>query len=173
MEQNEAMTAVLERSVKRAGEADRLAQELDALRAEMTRRESILRTRLAAEQNLWRVREADMNRRAAELEAAEASARAQAEAARAEAQSKVAEIKHLRDELIVARAAAEDAQLKETCVRYDLATMTELCRQHEIDNWTMRERLKELMASRWRRYGQRLHLCMTMPWEREIANGHP
>jgi hypothetical protein len=53
----------------------------------------------------------------------------------------------------------------------DQTTLSTLSRQNEAEVVVLRTRLNELLASRWRRYGQKLHLCMTMPWEREMSNG--
>jgi ADP-heptose:LPS heptosyltransferase len=172
MEQNDALTAVLERSVKRAGEADRLAEELDALKGEMTRRESILRKRLAGAENLWRAREGDLQKKVSELESAEAAASHRLAAAEAQGRARDEEISHLRNELLQARGEAADAQLRVARADTDQAALGVLTRQQEDEIRLLRIRLRQMVASRWRKYGQRLHLCMTMPWEREMSNGH-
>lgn len=41
------------------------------------------------------------------------------------------------------------------------------------ENATLRQRLGELLASRWRKIGQRFGVAMTMPWEREIREVKP
>ena len=167
MEQNESLTAVLERSTRRAGEADRLAKELEAARAEAAQREAELRRQLNEERDRAREREADLRRKIVELEGAE---RAAGERVR----SCLEEISHLRSALVQARADTDDAVLREERATGEHAALTALTRQQEDEIAVLRGRLYELMASRWRRYGQRLHLCMTMPWEHELAgrNGH-
>ena len=133
MDQSEALTGVLERSVKRAGEADRLAQELDTLKAEMNRRESILRKRLAAAENLWKAREADLMRRLQELDALEA---------------RYGGLAQLREELVTARAAGEDAALREARLRADQQALTALCNQQDDEIALLRQRLRDLAVSR-------------------------
>ncbi|MEX2220087.1 MAG: glycosyltransferase family 9 protein [Phycisphaerales bacterium] len=171
MDQTQALTGVLERSVKRAGEADRLSAEADGLRTEMQRREAVLRARLAAEQGLWKAREADLLRRIREVESAEAGAAQQVVAARAEARARLDENTHLREELVKARADADDSRLREVRLRNDQHALAALTRQQDEELSLARQRLNDLAASRWRKYGQRLHLCMTLPWEREMSNG--
>ena len=49
----------------------------------------------------------------------------------------------------------------------DLETLALISREQEAEIRLLRERLKQLRASRWRKLGQRLGLAMTMEWERD------
>ena len=49
----------------------------------------------------------------------------------------------------------------------DLETLAQISREQEAEIRLLRERLKQLRASRWRKLGQRLGLAMTMEWERD------
>lgn len=180
MEQSDSLAAVLERALKQAGRAEALSQELEAVRSESVRREGILRQRLAAAENMFRAREAELHRllgasgpssgggavggngtggggRDAELTAR--VNKLQADLAKAQA------------ELLQARAEASDLRLKLSRTESDCGTLAGLTRQQETEVVVLRGRVQDLLASRWRRYGQKLHLCMTLPWERENSNG--
>ncbi len=181
MEQNQSLAAVLERALKQAGRAEAIVEQLDAATAEFNRREALLKQRLAAAENTFRVREADLNRRIAELEAGAAraeraiQAEAQQSAREADLLARLAqaqeELARTGAELLQARAQASDVNLRLTRTMADQGTLSTLARQNEGEVVVLRRRLNELMASRWRRYGQRLGLCMTMPWEHEVSNG--
>jgi ADP-heptose:LPS heptosyltransferase len=73
-----------------------------------------------------------------------------------------------------AKAVSElhDARLTVAKLREDVMVATRHGRQHEQDLALVRQRLHELMASRWRKVGQRLGVAMVMPWERE-GTGSP
>ena len=74
-------------------------------------------------------------------------------------------------EVLKVKASASDLRLKLTRAQSDQETLSALSRQQEGEVVVLRGRLQDLLASRWRRYGQRVGLCMTMPWEREFVNG--
>jgi ADP-heptose:LPS heptosyltransferase len=185
MEQNDSLAAVLERALKQAGRSEALAEALDATRAEMARREGVLKQRLAAAENLFRTREEEMSRRLAALErtlagrspedqvAAKADERARGMTAELHARlhQLQADLARTQAELLEARAEASDSKLKLSRLETERGTLATLTRQQEGEVVVLRGRLNELLASRWRRYGQKLHLCMTMPWEREMGNG--
>lgn len=180
MEQSDSLAAVLERALKQAGRAEAAAEELGAARAEFERREAILKQRLAAAENSHRIKEADLSRRLAEAQAAAQAAPPPAElqaAQRREAELSErltraqADLARTQAELLQARADAADVKLKIAKAERDRGTLTTLSRQQETEVVVLRARLQELMASRWRRYGQRVGLCMTMPWEKETLNG--
>jgi chromosome segregation ATPase len=181
MEQSDSLAAVLERALKQAGRAEALSEQLDTAAAEYATKESLLRQRLAAAENTFKAREAELTRRLAELEAnaskAERFIQAEAEhkAREADLLARLArtqsELAKVSNELLQAKADAADADLRLGKVRADQQTLMTLSRQHEGEVAVLRRRLSELMASRWRRYGQRLHLCMTLPWEHEMTNG--
>jgi hypothetical protein len=180
MEQTDSLSALLERALKQAGKAESLAAEVETLKSEMSRRESILQQRLAAEENTFRAREAALQHRIAELEARapdphvlqrvmEAETRAGELATRlAEAQEELA---RASADLLRFKAESSDGRLRLQRLEADQNVLNTLTRQQGNEVVILRERLGELMASRWRRYGQRLGLCMTMPWEREMVNG--
>lgn len=179
MEQSDSLAAVLERALKQAGRAEAAAEELGAAKAEFERREAILKNRLAATENTHRIREADLTRRLAEAETvARAAPPAELQAAhRREAElterltRAQADLARAQSELLQAKAEAADAKLKTSKAERDQGTLLTLTRQQESEVVVLRGRLRELMASRWRRYGQRVGLCMTMPWEKESLNG--
>ena len=185
MEQTDSLAALLERSLKQAGRAEVLAEELDAAKGEAVRRESLLKQRLAAAENTARAREAEQASRIAQLESALSDATRKKEIDAAVAARTVAleadcreRIRRAQEELAVvtaeclkAKADASDLRLQVTRFKNDQSVLTTLTRQQETEVVVLRGRLQELMASRWRRYGQRVGLCMTMPWEREMSNG--
>jgi heptosyltransferase-2 len=181
IEQSDSLAAVLERALKQAGRAEALAEQMDAAAGEHAKKEALLRQRLAAAENSFRVREAELQRRLADLEAnaskAERFIQSQAEhqAREADLLARLAraqeELASVSGELIQARAEASDSKLRLSKSQSDQGTLLTLSRQNEGEVVVLRRRLGELMASRWRRYGQRLGLCMTMPWEQEMTNG--
>lgn len=73
-----------------------------------------------------------------------------------------------------ARAEAElaDARLTVQRLRGDLQTLATQTEQSARALDQANERVHNLMASRWRKLGQRLGVAMVMPWERDAsANG--
>jgi ribosomal protein S21 len=50
-------------------------------------------------------------------------------------------------------------------------TLSALSRQQAKELIVVRKRLDELLASRWRKLGQRIGVAMVLPWEQERANG--
>jgi hypothetical protein len=174
MEQNESLGAVLERALKQAGRAEALAEELDATKAEMARREAILKQRLAAAESLFNTREAELRRRLASTEGATVHAPTDVSGP-ADLYTRVhqlqADLAKAHAEALQAKAEASDLKLKLTRAEAERGTLANLSRQHEGEVVVLRHRLHDLLASRWRRYGQKLHLCMTLPWEREFGNG--
>jgi hypothetical protein len=181
MEQTETLAAVLERALKQAGRAEAIAEQLDAASAEYNRREALIKQRLAAAENAFRTREAELTRRLNELEANAGRAQRAIDAQGAQAAretdllSRLAlaqdELGRVGAELIQARAEASDLRLRLTRTQADQGTLSTLTRQQEHEVVVLRHRLNDLLASRWRRYGQKLHLCMTLPWEHEMTNG--
>jgi ADP-heptose:LPS heptosyltransferase len=195
MEQTQSLTEAVERLGKEAGRAEVLSAELEALRAEMARRESLLKQRLAAAEAMFKAREDELKLRIAELEGTggtleqrvqqrlaeiqgqmEARAReriATEEAARvareAETRSRLSKV---QAELTEAQAQAADLKLRLQRVQGEHAALANWSRQLEEELSVVRPRLHELMSSRWRRYGQRLHLCMMLPWEKEFAQSN-
>ena len=49
--------------------------------------------------------------------------------------------------------------------------MAALSAQQARDLGVVRRHLDELLASRWRRLGQRMGVAMTLPWEEQMRNG--
>lgn len=192
METTATLTASLERAIKDAARAETLAADLESARAEASRRESVLRQRIAAAEGLLRAREAELEARIAELEAEAKSATASSvlvaaaeqrlAAATAEHQRQIADLEArlarahesltpAQQQLTDARNQAADLRVRLAKAEADLAVLASLCRQRENETETLRVRVADLMASRWRKYGQRLGIVMTLPWEREARNG--
>jgi ADP-heptose:LPS heptosyltransferase len=171
MEQTESMAQALERSARQAGRADVLEQQLEALRAESNRRESILKQRLAAAENLFRTREAEMQRRLDELEKLASRVRS----VDAEWSGKMNAVqersRHVHEQFLKMQREAADLRLQLERSNADQQTLLSLTRQQEQQLGILNERVHGLVVSRWRKYGQRLRLCMTMPWEQHYQNG--
>jgi chromosome segregation ATPase len=162
----------LERALKSAARADALAEELESLRREASRREALLRQRLAAQENAGAAREADLK---AKLRLAEEQlARpmitpeqlAAIEAAHRQRESELnGHLVRALAELNRRESAESDLRLKLERLESDRRTLGTLTQQQEAEVVVLRERVNDLLASRWRRYGQRLGLCMKLPWE--------
>lgn len=126
-------------------DARRARAQLEAVLAESERR------RDAAEHTLRHAKPRASEPAEGDAELRHAASRAQAEKAKA--------VSELHDQrLLVAK------------LREDVSIATRLTRQREQELDQVRQRLAELMASRWRKVGQRLGVAMTMPWEREIQS---
>ncbi|MCC6660309.1 MAG: hypothetical protein IT437_05430 [Phycisphaerales bacterium] len=82
------------------------------------------------------------------------------------------QIADLSARLSEAEGQLNDVRLRERRLSGDRATLQRLAQEHEAQVVVLRGRVRDLMASRWRKLGQRLHLAMTMPWE-ENGNGKP
>ncbi len=86
---------------------------------------------------------------------------------------------HLLEKLTEVRARVTAAEGRIADLRQQLArvqtektALADLTGQQEEELGTLRTRVRDLCASRWRRLGHRLHLAMEMPWEHEYrANG--
>jgi hypothetical protein len=180
---NQDMEQTLERALRDAGKADLLEKQLEEARAEMTRRESLLKQRVVATENMFRARHEELDRRAEGFDeevrrardAAEAEFRRQLTGAEAEHHRREAE---LRAALARAQAEVEQVRLEIGDARLKLQTAYEqhqalraLGAQQAEEIGLLRARVRDLVVSRWRRAGQRVHLCMTLPWEREYVNG--
>jgi ADP-heptose:LPS heptosyltransferase len=178
MEQTQSMAEALERSARQAGRAEALQQQLEALQAESSRREGILKQRLAAAENLFRTREAGLQRRLEDLESGRVPAPAMQQriaALEAEWSGKLAAAqersRQVNVEFLRAEAEAADLRVQMERAAADQQSLMTLVRQHERHIAVLQQRVRDLIASRWRRYGQRLKLCMTMPWEEQYQNG--
>ncbi len=181
----EAMTARAELSVARhqARNAAGERQELEGLRAQVERAraeaEAMAQRAEAAESHLADAAEARQRAQAAEARlrvvAAEQEARVAAlgqESAEREATLRQ-QLAHARTAQARVEAALKDLRLRIQRAQSDQVALNTLSRQQESEIVVLRERLRDLMASRWRKMGQRLHLAMTLPWEREAhENGH-
>ncbi|MCW5768725.1 MAG: hypothetical protein KIT19_08565 [Phycisphaeraceae bacterium] len=85
------------------------------------------------------------------------------------------------DAVVIARDAEIARLVKETADARREAAAAVGARDREraradalaAENVTLRQRLGELLASRWRKIGQRFGVAMTMPWEREIREIKP
>jgi len=49
----------------------------------------------------------------------------------------------------------------------DRESLARLCDQQEHENGVLRNHLDDLLASRWRKLGQRIGVAMVLPWERD------
>jgi ADP-heptose:LPS heptosyltransferase/archaellum component FlaC len=75
-----------------------------------------------------------------------------------------------------ARIGRMQDELDDTLRRFERAqseqkTLSALSRQQAKELIVVRKRLDELLASRWRKLGQRIGVAMVLPWEQERANG--
>jgi ADP-heptose:LPS heptosyltransferase len=188
MEQTQSLSEQLDRTAREAGRAEVLEKELEATRSEMARRESLLRQRLAASEAMFRAREQELEGRIAEVEAMLSNAIGMArnqvesevrqmvatEAATVAAREADLRTKYSRTvaELSEVQAQATDLQLRLQQVQAEHAALAKWNRQVEQELEVVRPRLHELMSSRWRRYGQRLHLCMVLPWEKDLTSSN-
>jgi chromosome segregation ATPase len=82
------------------------------------------------------------------------------------------QIADLSARLTQAEGELKDVRLREQRLSGDKTTLQRIAQEHEAQVVVLRGRVRDLMASRWRKLGQRLHLAMTMPWE-ENGNGKP
>jgi prefoldin subunit 5 len=48
----------------------------------------------------------------------------------------------------------------------DIETLAQICKEKDEEIAQLRDRIRQLQASRWRKLGQRLRLAMTMDWEK-------
>ena len=80
------------------------------------------------------------------------------------------QIADLSGRLTQAEGELGDVRLREQRLSGDRATLQRIAQEHEAQVLVLRGRVRDLMASRWRKLGQRLHLAMTMPWEN--GKGH-
>jgi ADP-heptose:LPS heptosyltransferase len=76
-----------------------------------------------------------------------------------------------RSRLSKAEGEVHDLRLRLTKLENDRATFQKVAQDCEAEVVVLRGRLRDLLASRWRRLGQRLHLAMTLPWEEPGGNG--
>ncbi|MCA9299750.1 MAG: hypothetical protein KDA28_11820, partial [Phycisphaerales bacterium] len=64
-----------------------------------------------------------------------------------------------------------DLQTRLSRAEGDRVAIVALTKRHEAQLKELQARLGNLMDSRWRKYGQRLGVVMTLPWESEMRNG--
>jgi hypothetical protein len=70
-----------------------------------------------------------------------------------------------------ARLEAGDLKMKVQTAQEQHQALRKLAAQQTEEINLLRSRVRDLVVSRWRRAGQRVPLCMTLPWEREYVNG--
>jgi ADP-heptose:LPS heptosyltransferase len=175
MEQTQTLADTLDRTARQAGRAEALAEQLDTLKTEMARRESLLKQRIAATEAMLRAREEEWTggKARAKLEAEIRARFTIEEAARAQREADLrTRLSKAQAELTQAQAENADLKIRLERVTSEHSALANWSRQLEDELQVVRPRLHELMSSRWRRYGQRLHLCMTLPWEKAATNGH-
>jgi chromosome segregation ATPase len=167
-----------------------LRARMEALQADCERLSELVE-RLetdAAEASVLRELSADLKRRQEQGTAELARARAETESARrerdraAEAGAQLAkQLETIKAQLAKVRAAPEasspqppghmhDLHLKLQRAASDRDAAMALARQRELDMGEAQSRLNDLLASRWRKIGQRLGVAMTLPWE-QTSNG--
>lgn len=76
-----------------------------------------------------------------------------------------------RKRLTEAEGRVRDLRVRLSRHESEQATLQKLATDRDAEIVVLRGRLRDLMASRWRKLGQRLHLAMTLPWERDSDNG--
>jgi chromosome segregation ATPase len=69
-----------------------------------------------------------------------------------------------RDDL---RSRVDEVGRRIRSLESDREALTRLCEQQENEKAVLRSHLDDLLASRWRKLGQRVGIAMTLPWERE------
>lgn len=78
-----------------------------------------------------------------------------------------------RAKLTAAEGKLTDLRKQAAKTQEERAALARLTQQHERQLGLLRARVRDLVASRWRKLGQRLHLAMELPWEHEFrSNGH-
>lgn len=153
---------------KAAVEAEARAAAAEELLRERTAELIVAREKLAAKEAKTRG-EAELR---AELEAEHRRALAAAEAGLRTRESRLKErLAAAEVELAKRDAQAQDLRTRLDRVEAERESMGQAMRRQQTEIATLRTRLDELLASRWRKLGQRLHLAMTLPWEREAPRG--
>ena len=175
-------------------EAERRAEQLVETRAELARARDLLKARDAQIEQLEEQleerlagasRSSEAERRLAaerdavaeRVRAAEARVR-ELEAVVVEAREGESQAATLAESLDQARARLGrlQSELDDSLRRLDRAqteqkTLSSLSRQQAKELIVVRRRLEELLASRWRKLGQRIGVAMVLPWEQEQGNG--
>jgi chromosome segregation ATPase len=160
-----------ERATAEAAKERALREVVERERDELARREAVLINRVTAAEERAFGAERGMS---AELE----DARREIEALRERAA-------HAVDAAAVARGEVEHERMRAASAGERAEATALLSRQQQTEIQALREEIRrlrervgmvssqrdELIASRWRQYGQKLGLVMTMPWERELRNG--
>jgi ADP-heptose:LPS heptosyltransferase/predicted nucleic acid-binding Zn-ribbon protein len=194
---SESVRSELEaRAARLAAELASLSDELRAARARLDQQGAVAaqyREQLAAAARALGEKEAGWSRHVASLDKLMAELRAEhAEAlvkrgedagALAAARERLAEAIPVLDDLRGrlgaaqhrlghAESQASDLRLRVTRLEADQTAVSALARQHEAEVEVLRLRLSELLASRWRKLGQKMGVAMKLPWERDSgANG--
>ncbi len=108
---------------------------------------------------------------AAAVKQAEARLRQREEVSAAEHRQKEAQLRErisdLVGELSRVQGLAGDLRLRLERLEGDRGVVTKLTRQQEAEIVVLRGRLNDLLASRWRKLGQRIGVAMTLPWEKD------
>lgn len=162
----------------RNAEIAALKREKAALEASSSRVESLEKRLEEAAEELARMRPAaeELQRLAVEVCRAEAAvegmrlevgrATADRDALDALLATREAELAHARSQL----GAERDAHAK---AKAEIARLGGVVTRLRGENATLRQRIGDLLASRWRRLGQRMRIAMVLPWEREIMEPKP
>ncbi|MCH7961175.1 MAG: hypothetical protein IIC49_02450 [Planctomycetes bacterium] len=118
-------------------------------------RQNYDRLRTDTEQNLVRLADQD-----AQLDQARDAAQASDDA------------RHdLAKQLAATQRRERDLRATISRLESDRKAMAALSAQQARDLGVVRRHLDELLASRWRRLGQRMGVAMTLPWEEQMRNG--
>lgn len=168
----EPLHEALQRAAVASAKAEELTKEIERVKREAARREALLRQRLAAQESSAAAREDDLRSRLSEAEARLAipaisiDQLEEVEAAHRERERELNTLlmKALAD-LNRRESSDSDLKLKLERLESDRRTLSALTTQQESEVVVLRERVNDLLSSRWRRYGQRLGLCMRLPWE--------
>lgn len=142
-----------------SGQVERLKAELDKARAEVAVR---VREAQAADQRI----------RGLAAQVDEAMTIGTAEHRKREA-ALLERLNDARTKLTAAEGKLADLRKQTARTQEEKAALARLTAQHERQLALLRARVRDLVASRWRKLGQRLHLAMELPWEHEFKpNGH-
>ncbi|MFG0283431.1 MAG: glycosyltransferase family 9 protein [Phycisphaerales bacterium JB039] len=166
-------------SAAQAAAAERSAARIESLERQLAEQRQE-RERLAA-----RMREIGAEAESARASAEQMRSRLEAESRRAEALAKSeASLQERLGQLqgrvkqLQAQAGGpqqpgtiRDLELQMRRARSDLDAAMSLSRQREQEIVVVQSRLNDLLASRWRKLGQRLGVAMTLPWEEQTRNG--
>lgn len=94
---------------------------------------------------------------------------AERDAALDSAAAALARADEMKDTLAESEARLEDARREHARTESENHTLAALSRQQAKELVLVRQRIADLLSSRWRRLGQKIGVTMVMPWEQEMG----